>query len=58
MKYSMNYYSKRNRDFKDTYLQIPKVFETKTTRELKQVTEENFVEEKSRNQFVVPWQLP
>ncbi len=58
MKYSVNYYSKRNRDFKDTHIQVPQIFETTAVKEMRTAAKKHAAEENSRHQFVVPWQMP
>jgi hypothetical protein len=58
MKYSMNYYPKRKREFHDSYNQIPEIFETLSLKERERTTEGKTEKVTGKIDFVVPWQLP
>lgn len=58
MKYSMNYYSKKNLEINDTYNQVPGILESFINREKKRSIAVHSNKELSRYEFVVPWQLP
>ncbi len=58
MKYSTNYYSKKSLEANDTYNQVPGILESLTKKEKKRFITGFINKEISRNEFVVPWQLP
>lgn len=57
MKYSMNYYSKRNRKFNEFHIPEPHISETLTRSEDKRETARNSENPSSDFRYVVPWQL-
>ncbi len=57
MKYSMNYYSKKNRKFHETIYHNPEISESSSAKEKRKKVTGDSVKDWNNFKFIVPWQL-